>query len=116
MAQFHPYWYLATPESLPPIDPRLLVLEPQKNCTRGRSKCAKNKPTSQEEASTQDTSTHRIASRFEVTFQKAVVGGVGEDETAAALKKQLAGGSGRGGRGGSRIDGIPDTTLNEFNL
>jgi hypothetical protein len=50
-------WYLASPESLPPIDPRLLVLEPQKkNRTRARPKGAKNKPTSQEEAtSTQDT-------------------------------------------------------------
>jgi hypothetical protein len=65
MAQFHPHWYLTTPESLPPIDPRLLVLEPHKNCTRGRPEGAKNKPTSQEEleSSTQDTSTHRIASR-----------------------------------------------------
>jgi hypothetical protein len=92
MAQFHPHWYLTTPESLSPIDPRLLVLEPQKNRTRGRAKGAKNKPTSEEEleASTQDTSTHRIASGFE---GKAVAGGVpvGEAETAAALKKQLAG-------------------------
>jgi hypothetical protein len=49
MVQFHPHWYLTTPDSLPPIDARLLVLEPQKNRTRGRPRGAKNKPTSQEE-------------------------------------------------------------------
>lgn len=80
MAQFHPHWYITTLESLPPIDPRLLVLEPQRNRTRGRPKGAKNKPTSQEEASTQatatdtqsiqDSSTHREASRFEVILQE----------------------------------------------
>jgi hypothetical protein len=75
---------LTTSESLLSIDPRLLVLEPQKN--RTRLKGAKTKPTSQEEASTlrPDSKTH---------CKKAVAGGVGEAETAPALNKRLARGS-----------------------
>ena len=82
MAQFHSHWYLATPESLPPIDPRPLVLEPQKNRTRGRPKGAKNKLTSQKEASTQATA----------VATGPLVGDMGEVETAAAIKKQPAAG------------------------
>jgi len=48
--------------------------------------------TDSETQGTQDTSTHRIASRFE-HYKKVVVGDVGEAESAAALKKQFAGGS-----------------------
>jgi hypothetical protein len=148
MAQFHPHWYLTTPESLPPIDPRLLVLEPQKNRTRGRPKGAKNKPTSQEEleASTQDTSTHRIASRHgrgrprgtgrtQETTRRQIIPDNGQpqaqplvtttqapgvnqrtSERGRARGRSGSGGGGTGGTGGStsRIDGIPDTMLNEF--
>jgi hypothetical protein len=166
MAQFHPFWYLTTPESLPPIDPRLLVLEPQKNRTRGRPKGAKNKPTLQEELEastqatamatdleTQNTSTHRIASRFEVTLQegrgqrrgrgrprgstqvtthrRAIPDNQPQQNTSAPgvnqrtsergrARSRNSRGRGHGGRGASggttRIDGIPDTMINEFQL
>jgi hypothetical protein len=82
-AQFHPHRYLASLESLPPIDPLLLLLEPQESRTRGRPKGAKNKPTSKKEATrsqatamatetqgTQNTCTYRIASRFDVVLEE----------------------------------------------
>jgi hypothetical protein len=164
MTQFHPFWYLTgtTPESLPPIDPRLLVLEPQKNRTRGRPKGAKNKPTLQEEAITQATamamdsetpdstsSTHRIASRFEVTLQEGRSRRRGRGRPRGSrhtgtrgttcrriipesqpngpgVNPQTSEGGSRGSRGrgrgslarggSSRIDGVPDTMINNFQL
>jgi hypothetical protein len=53
MAEFHPHWYLTAPETLPPIDPGLLALEPRIDRPHGRPMGAVNRPTSQEQASTQ---------------------------------------------------------------
>jgi hypothetical protein len=70
MAEFHPHWYLTAPETLPPIDPRLLVLEPRIDRPRGRPMGAINRLTSQEQASTQETSIHRDPSKFEVILRE----------------------------------------------
>ena len=41
--QFHRHWHLHAPETLPPVDPRLLLLEPRVNRTRGRPAGAINR-------------------------------------------------------------------------
>jgi hypothetical protein len=95
-----PSWYLTTPEPLPPIGPQLLiVLEPQKNRTRGRPKGAKNKPTSfvgSYYAGYSYGQRPRILVCTELRpdskshYKKAAARGLGEAEIVAALKKQLA--------------------------
>jgi len=63
--QFHEQWYLYRPEDLPPVNPRMIVLEPHVvESGRGRPAGATNIPTSQSTAR-QDTSTRREPSAFE---------------------------------------------------
>jgi hypothetical protein len=63
--QFHEQWYLYRHEDLPPVNPRMIVLEPRVvESGRGRPAGATNIPTSQP-AGRQDTSTRREPSAFE---------------------------------------------------
>ena len=88
MARFHPHLCFASPESLPTIDPQLLVLVPQKNRTRGRPKGANKEEAgtqatamATETQGTQDTITHRIVSRFEVALQEGRNRGSSQETT-----------------------------------
>ena len=63
--QFHEQWYLYRPEDLPPVNPRMIVLEPRVVASgRGRPAGATNIPTTQP-TGRQDTSTRREPSAFE---------------------------------------------------
>jgi len=66
--QFHRHWHLHTPETFPPVDPRLLLLEPRVNRTRGRPAGAINRPTAQELS--QARSTQRDPSSFEYVLEE----------------------------------------------
>jgi hypothetical protein len=63
--QFHEQWYLYRHEDLPPVNPRMIVLESRVvESGRGRPAGATNIPTSQQ-TGRQDTSTRREPSAFE---------------------------------------------------
>jgi hypothetical protein len=65
LGQFHEQWYLYRHEDLPPVNPRMIVLEPHVvESGRGRPAGATNIPTSQQ-TGRQDTSTRREPSAFE---------------------------------------------------
>jgi hypothetical protein len=107
--QFHRHWHLHAPETLPPVDPRLLLLEPRVNRTRGRPAGAINRPTAQELS--QARSTQRDPSSFEYVLEEGRGGrgrgrGRGRGSTtsqvsAQELTQESGGNNGRGrsGRG-----------------
>ena len=71
--QFHCHWHLHAPETLPPVDPCLLLLEPHVNCTRGWPAGAINRPTAQE--------CHKLHSPSEIHLRSNVCWRKGEAVT-----------------------------------
>ena len=121
MAEFHAYWYLTAPETLPPIDTRLLVVGARTSSPRGRLMGAIIRQTSQEQASTQETSIHQDPSEFEVILLEGLGRsrgrGRGRDKSASQPISQPGIQRGRGRDDtGSGIGRIPEATLYHFQV
>ena len=102
IAHFHSHWHLCPTQEVAPIDPRLLVLEPETARTRGRPAGSQNRPM----RTNQNNSTRREPSGFEYeAIEEARDRDGNREQGQGGRRGQADRGRGRGSRGRGRGQG-----------